>query len=186
MLNRSDYCLRMMLEADLEKVLVWRNSDRVRYNMYTDDIISMDEHVSWYQRSLNDLATFNMICEFQSRPIAVANATQIDKVHGKCMWGFYLGDLMAPKGSSYVMGLLFLDYIFNNFSLRKVCSEVLEFNADSIGFHLNLGFSQEGILTSHILKRGTSHDVAVFSLLASQWRAKRTEIEARLFSPISS
>jgi hypothetical protein len=36
------------------------------------------------------------------------------------------------------------------------------------------------------LKRGTSHDVAVFSLLASQWRAKRTEIEARLFSPMSS
>ena len=38
----KDYQLRIMSESDLEMVLDWRNSDRVRQNMYTDCLISLN------------------------------------------------------------------------------------------------------------------------------------------------
>jgi UDP-4-amino-4,6-dideoxy-N-acetyl-beta-L-altrosamine N-acetyltransferase len=184
MLKRSDYCLRNMIEGDLAQVLVWRNSDRIRSCMYTDNIITLEEHHNWYSRTLGNPNVANMILEFQGQPIGVASATQIDRHHGKCLWGVYLGDTAAPKGSSYVMGLLFLTFIFNDLSLRKVCGEVLAFNTDSLNFHRNLGFEQEGVLKEHVSKQETYVDVIIFGLLSKRWPEERSKIENRLFVSI--
>ena len=181
MLNRADYYLRPMLEKDLEQVLAWRNSDQIRAYMYTDDNITWENHYIWYQKTVNNPNIVNYICEFNHKPIGVVNATQIDRYNSRCLWGFYLGDTDAPKGSSYVMGLLFLDWIFANLSLRKVCGEVLSFNDDSLRYHKNLGFEQEGILKEHILKQDIYTDVVVFGLLADKWQQERAKIETRLF-----
>jgi UDP-4-amino-4,6-dideoxy-N-acetyl-beta-L-altrosamine N-acetyltransferase len=181
MLNRADYCLRPMLEQDLEQVLAWRNSDRIRACMYTDDKIAWENHYNWYKKTLDNPNLVNQICEFNHKPIGVVNATQIDRYNSRCLWGFYLGDITAPKGSSYVMGLLFLDWIFANLSLRKVCGEVLSFNDDSLRYHHNLGFKQEGILKEHIFKQDSYNDVVVFGLLADSWQQERVKTEVRLF-----
>lgn len=185
MLKQSDYQLRKMLEKDLKQVLAWRNSDRIRACMYTDKIISWDEHYDWYQKTLDNQYTINMICEFQGQPIGVSNITQIDRHNSKCLWGFYIGNINAPKGSGYAMGLQFLDFIFNNLSLRKVCSEVLGFNHKSIDFHHNLGFQQEGILKEHVLKQNIYVDVVIFGLLSKEWNHKRVQTENQLFTHIS-
>ncbi len=182
MLNRADYCIRRMLESDLDLVLTWRNSDRIRSCMYTDDRITLAEHHQWYQRTVNNSNSVQMIFEAQNRAVGVINATHIDQDNGRCSWGFYLGDTTAPKGSSYLMGLLFLDWIFDNLSIDKVCSEVLSFNEDSLRFHQNLGFEQEGILERHILKQGVYTDVVIFGLLADRWKHQRIQTESRLFT----
>jgi UDP-4-amino-4,6-dideoxy-N-acetyl-beta-L-altrosamine N-acetyltransferase len=185
MLNREDYCLRPMLERDLEQVLVWRNSDRIRSCMYTDEQIAWENHCNWYQKTLDNPHIVNQICEFQDRPIGVVNATQIDRYNSRCLWGFYLGDTTVPKGSSYIMGLLFLDWIFSDLSLRKVCGEVLSFNEDSIRYHDNLGFEREGILKEHIFKQGKYTDTIVFGLLADRWQQERSKTAEKLFSSIA-
>lgn len=40
----GDYALRSIKESDLEQLLVWRNSDRIRTKMLNQHIITMDEH----------------------------------------------------------------------------------------------------------------------------------------------
>lgn len=186
MLKHSDYQLRKMLEKDLKQVFTWRNSERIRNYMYTDKIITWDEHCKWYQKTIDDKQTVNMICEFQGQPIGVANASQIDRQNSKCLWGFYLGVTNAPKGSGYAMGLQFLDFMFDNLLLRKICGEVLAFNAKSIGFHKNLGFREEGILKEHILKQNIYMDVVIFGLLSKEWQHKRVQTEHQLFAHVSS
>ena len=40
--------LRMLEYRDLDLVLQWRNTDRIRKNMFSDHIISVDEHYQWF------------------------------------------------------------------------------------------------------------------------------------------
>jgi len=182
MLRRADYDLRKIQEKDLVQVLAWRNSDRIRDCMYIDTLITWEDHYNWYHKTLDRADQLHLICEFQTQPIGVINASQLDQYHRRCAWGFYLGDTYAPKGSSYVMALLFLDLMFNDFCLRKICGEVLSFNADSIRFHQNLGFQQEGLLKEHTFKKDVYVHVLVFGLLSEQWQQVRLNVESRLFA----
>lgn len=181
MLERQKYRLRSIQENDLSQVLEWRNSDRIRAYMYTDDIITWDQHHKWFKTTKENPSVLHQVCEFQDRLIGVVNATRIDKNNRFCYWGFYLGDLTAPKGSSYVMGLLFLDSLFDSFSLQKVYGEVLSFNIDSTKYHSNIGFEYEEVLKKYVVKGNVAVDVIQFGLSAKRWYSVRSETENRLF-----
>jgi UDP-4-amino-4,6-dideoxy-N-acetyl-beta-L-altrosamine N-acetyltransferase len=181
MVERQKYRLRPIQEDDLQQVLEWRNSDRIRACMYTDDIISWDQHCKWFETTKGNPIVLHQVCEFQDRLIGVVNASRIDESNTFCHWGFYLGDLTVPKGSSYVMGLLFLDLLFDSLSLQKVYGEVLSFNADSIKYHVNIGFEYEEVLEKHVVKGSVSMDVIRFGLSSKRWYSVRSETENRLF-----
>jgi UDP-4-amino-4,6-dideoxy-N-acetyl-beta-L-altrosamine N-acetyltransferase len=181
MLERHNYQLRSIQQNDLQQVLEWRNSDRIRAYMYTDNIITWDQHHRWFVATQENPNVLHQVCEFQDRLIGVMNATRIDKNNGVCYWGFYLGDLTAPKGSSYAMGLLFLDSLFDNLSLQKIYGEVLSFNVDSIKFHNNIGFEYEEVFNNYVVKGNVGLDVIQFGLLAKRWYSVRSGIENRLF-----
>jgi UDP-4-amino-4,6-dideoxy-N-acetyl-beta-L-altrosamine N-acetyltransferase len=181
MLNPNDYMLRPLSQSDLQQVLTWRNSDRVRSCMCNDSTISWSEHYKWYKESLKNPTIRIMICEFQDRPIGLINAAKIDSLNSKCSWGFYLGDMTASKKSGYVMSLLFLDFIFDSLGIRKVYGEVLGFNVNSLLFHKNLGFTQEGILKKHFLRNDSYVDFVLFGLLDDKWKEVRHKTESQLF-----
>ena len=113
MAKREDYQLRPLQESDLEMVLSWRNSERVRANMYTDHIISLEEHQTWFKKIKDEPTVDYLICEFQNHPIGLVNFTNIDKNNNKCYWGFYLGETTTPLGGG---GALpgFLTTMFKN------------------------------------------------------------------------
>ena len=48
MFEMNGYSLRQLEEPDLPIILEWRNDESVRKNMYTDHIISIEEHKRWY------------------------------------------------------------------------------------------------------------------------------------------
>ena len=77
-LRRDEYVLRPIEERDLDTVLGWRNSERIRYNMYTDHEITLDEHREWFARLQKEPVPTFMIFEYQGRPIGVIQVTQID------------------------------------------------------------------------------------------------------------
>jgi len=155
--------LRLMQKEDLRKILHWRNSERIRKNMFTDHIISEEEHLTWFNSFNREKNTY-LIFEFNNRPVGMVYFTDIDKYNSKCYWGFYLGETGLPKGTGLLMGSLGLEFAFNDLKIRKLCSEAFAFNESSIKFHKKLGFIQEGYLVEHIKKDGCYEDVIVFTL----------------------
>jgi UDP-4-amino-4,6-dideoxy-N-acetyl-beta-L-altrosamine N-acetyltransferase len=139
--NREDYQLRKLEKSDLEMVLNWRNSDRIRANMYTDYVISLEEHLAWYERIKSDKTCIYLICEYQTKPIGLIYFTNIDKNNSKCYWGFYLGEIDAPLGCGIVMEFLALEYIFENRDIRKLCCGVLSFNDKVVKLHKKFRFN---------------------------------------------
>lgn len=185
-MSLKDYKLRPMNENDLKKVLEWRNSDRIRENMYTDHIISWDEHVKWYTKVKKDPNSIYLICEYKNKSIGLICLTDIDRNNGKCCWGFYLGDTDVPSGSGQVMEFLALEYIFENINIRKLYCEVFLFNKKVVNLHQKFGFSIEGKFTQHVLKNGEYKDVYVLAMYNDDWQKNKTSIKQMIIEKLSN
>lgn len=181
MANRNDFVLRPMTEDDLPLVLEWRNSERVRGNMYTDHVISMEDHRVWFEGVRAEAVPRCMVFECRDKPLGVVNLSGIDKRNNKCHWGFYIGPADAPRGSGSVMAFLALEFIFETLRFRKLIGEALVFNQASINYHKRLGFREEGHFVEHVLKNGTYVDVVSFALFAHDWLHLREGMEEVCF-----
>ena len=111
--------LRVMTEADLEQVLLWRNHPEVRRYMYTSHEISMDEHRNWFIGASLDQALHLLIYEQEDKPLGFVNFTRT-RCREIADWGFYLAP-EAPKGSGRKLGNSALNYAFFELALHKVC-----------------------------------------------------------------
>ncbi len=181
MLNREECRLRLLEEKDLAMVLDWRNSDRVRSNMFNNQIIAMDEHLAWYSRLQQEMNAVCLILEWQCNPVGVMNFVDCDPEHHTCHWGFYLGSESLPGGMGKAIGYLGLEYAFEKIGVDCLIGEVLTFNKASIRFHNRLGFRNDGTVKK---SRGSGfyEDAVLFSLLKSEWLAIRGELERGIFA----
>lgn len=178
---REEFNLRPIEEHDLDVVLAWRNSDRVRSYMYTDHIITQDEHRSWFERTRQAEFPPTLIFEYRGIPVGLKSFSQIDRFNNRCYWGFYLGESELPRGCGSVMGFLALEYIFEQQKFRKLCAEAFAFNEGSVKYHTRLGFVQEGRFMQHILKNGRYEDIISFAIFRDNWLAGKTALTAKVF-----
>ena len=174
--------LRPMGWDDLEVVLAWRNSERIRQAMYTDQIITRDEHYAWFERVTRDNVTMHFVFECEDRPLGVVNVVNIDRRNLRCVWGFYIGEEASPRGSGTAMGYLALEHLFEKEGFHRVMGEALADNEASIKYHLRLGFVEEGRLVDHVVKNGRYVDVISFAIIDRVWRATRGDVAATTFA----
>jgi UDP-4-amino-4,6-dideoxy-N-acetyl-beta-L-altrosamine N-acetyltransferase len=181
MSQKRSYTLREIQETDLGIMLEWRNSERIRAYMYTDHVITPQEHGQWFQKLQESQSEKCLMFLREYEPTGIVRITQIDSNSRKCYWGFYTGDVNAPKGSGLVMGYLALEYIFSKLAMRKVCGEAFAFNEASLGYHRKLGFVDEGRFVKHVLKKDQYEDIVCFALFENEWNKKRIELGPFLF-----
>ncbi|WP_281883025.1 UDP-4-amino-4,6-dideoxy-N-acetyl-beta-L-altrosamine N-acetyltransferase [Paenibacillus sp. YYML68] len=156
--------LRPVSETDLLLLFQWRNSHRVQESMYSDQAITLDQHTTWFHRMLqrDDLAYY--VFEYNGVPSGVVNFVQLDKINGKCSWGFYLGADDLPAGTGTKMCRLGLRKAFEELQMRKICGEAFAFNLASVKVHEKLGFQREGYYKEHVFKNGRYEDIVAFAL----------------------
>ena len=171
--------LRPVEQGDLELMLAWRNSQRVRANMYTGHEITAAEHFAWFERLSTSIDSFTFLFEADGRPLGVVNLNHLDRRNNRCHWGFYLGETDAPPGSGSRMAYLALCRVFDDLKLNKVIGEAFAFNAASIAYHEKLGFSREGHFREHVLRDGGYQDVLSFALLRRDWPRIKSVLETK-------
>lgn len=169
-LQRTGNCrLRPMRPQDLERVLAWRNHPEVRRYMYTQRLITLEEHRGWFERASQAPQRHLLIYEQDAEPLGFVNLNVVDATAGRADWGFYLAP-EAPRGSGQGLGHCTLTYAFTTLRLHKLCGEVLADNTRSQRFHERLGFRREATHRDHFFDGNTYHDVIGFGLLAEEWR----------------
>ena len=169
MARLEEFKLRPIIEGDLRKVLEWRNSLRIRANMFTDHIISVEEHQAWFEGLKEREDVVYLLFQLKERPVGMVYFTEIENKKDNAIFGFYLGDTNLPRGTGTFMGILGLGYAFRELGLRKLCSETFSFNQPAINFLKRLGFSKEGRFERHVLKNGKCEDVFSFSIFRATW-----------------
>ena len=174
--------LRPMEEADLERVLAWRNHPDVRRWMYTTHEIGMEEHRSWFAASAEVPGRHLLVYELDGEPCGFVNVS-VDGTAGaagaSATWGFYLAP-DAPRGSGRGLGQAAIDHAFGTMALEELRGEALASNANSIAFHRRLGFEAAGAAGGERREQdGEPVEVACFRLGREAWMARRTEDETR-------
>lgn len=173
--------LRRMAVADRARILSWRNSAEVAAFMYSDHLISKDEHAHWFTAALKDQRRAYWIIELDGQSVGLANLYDIENAHGRCSWAYYLADpATRGKGVGALVEYAVLQHVFEHRSLNKLCCEVLAENETVWQLHLSFGFVRESLLRQHVLKGGGYRDVVGLGLLAADWRRIRPDCEARL------
>lgn len=159
--------VRPMTEGDLERVLSWRNHQKIRSFMYSQHEISRDEHLLWFARASQDPKRHLLMFEIEGSPFGFINIHQVAS-GGIADWGFYAAP-DAPKGTGRALGQAALRYAFKAAGLHKLCGQALAFNERSIHLHLSLLFQREGVMRQQHFDGRQYHDVVCFGLLANEW-----------------
>ena len=167
----TTFQLREIKEQDLPLILKWRNSERIKHSMYSNEIITWEQHVSWFQRVLQDTDREVFLFLQADTPLGLIQFYDMDRQHERCYWGFYIGEEKAPKGAGTKMARLAIHYIFQK-GFRKICAEVLETNMTSLRFHQKLDFQIEGTFQKHIKKNDQLYDVIIMALFNKNKKRK--------------
>ena len=172
--------LRPMAEHDLEMVLEWRNAPKVRENMYTQQVISLDEHQKWWARMNDQDSDKYLVFEADGLPAGVVSFVNFTHGRKAAEWGFYAAPT-TQRGIGSRLGLCALDYAFGTLALTTLFAEVLDYNSTSLNFHKKLGFQDEKLLKKYRRVNGVETDVFRMKISADQWQKTRPQIlEKRL------
>lgn len=180
--------LRQVTEADRERLLAWRNSPAVAAFMYSDLVISHEEHDRWFDGLANNPRRLDLIVEINGVPAGLNSLVDIDRAQGRATVARYLSeDAQKGIGVGGFAEFKMIDHAFGPLGLRKLWSEVLAFNEVAWRLHMANGFQREALFRDHVIKNGHPHDVIGLGLLAKEWPTHRPIVRERLlakgFSP---
>jgi UDP-4-amino-4,6-dideoxy-N-acetyl-beta-L-altrosamine N-acetyltransferase len=179
---KQERCLlRPLTESDQEIILRWRNSERVRQNMYTDHVISEEEHVRWFKKALHMDVSRHLMFEYEGRPLGLVSFTKIDEKDQICTWAFYLGEKDVPMGAGSAMEYCSLTYAFDILKIRKLWCEVFSYNTGVIKLHGKFGFNQEACYVAHRWKNNNFLDVIGLSLFRESWQTNKDKLRSQVF-----
>lgn len=171
--------LRKITEADLEQVRLWRMLPDITRYMYTEPQISPEQQRAWFERISRSDRDLVWIVELTdgNLPVGVLSLNDIDRVHSRCAWAYYLGsDQARGKSLGKLLECNIYDHVFLTMGLNRLWCEVLAFNDRVVKLHETFGSKVEGILRSHIIKHGEAHDVVRMAILRAEWLERREQL----------
>jgi UDP-4-amino-4,6-dideoxy-N-acetyl-beta-L-altrosamine N-acetyltransferase len=181
-----DYSLRPFTEGDKDIIYNWRNSERIRLNMYNDQPIPYDKHDQWFKEVLDNQMSYYRLFMYRNQPLGLVSFKKDSSKEQTCVWGFYIGENNVPKGSGTIMGILGLDYAFQCLNMKTVIGEVLDFNYKSKKFHQKLGFHQDFHYKNTIKRTNEWIDVIRFVLCKDKWEVQKKKFNLNFSTEVQT
>ena len=154
-----------------------RNEENVRKWMYTDHLISVNEHLGWITRlKQDDRQIVFVVLDHAGSPLGVVSVNAIDRLHKKADWAFYLTQ-SARGGLGSCLEYAFLDFVFDALKMEKLNCEVIEGNDAVVKLHKKFLFKEEGFRRSNIEKDGGRKGVHYLGLTKEDWVSGRAVLK---------
>jgi UDP-4-amino-4,6-dideoxy-N-acetyl-beta-L-altrosamine N-acetyltransferase len=175
--------LRPLTAGDSDRLLAWRNAPEIARWMYSDHLITPEEHARWFAGALADPRRRYWVIEADGRPVGLANLYDLAPEHGRTSWAYYLADPSTRgQGIGAFVEYWVIEHVFGELALGKLWCEVLIGNEAVWRLHEGFGFQREALFREHVRKDGAPADVVGLGLLKADWAATRDASRARLIS----
>lgn len=165
-----------LAEEHLKIIYNWRNLPRIKESMFNSSEIQWDNHQEWFEKTQKEKIPLHYIFLYNNVPFGYLSFTNFNLNKDSFSWGFYIGEINAKKGLSYLMGMLGIQKAFHEFNANTLFGEVIEDNFKSKRYHLQLGFS----LNSPNLFCKNNKNYYLYSYEKKDWIKKKNEIENEL------
>jgi len=158
-----------LTEKHLDMVRNWRNDPEISKYMNTDDYITEEAHLNWFNKVKKDPTTKFWVVEADGKNVGSVYLIDIDMINRRCYWGYYLEVSARGKGIGRLIELNILKYVFEKLNLNKLCGEVLSSNYIVVEIHKKYGSKVEGILRKQIFKQNKFIDIVSIGILKEEW-----------------
>lgn len=121
---------------------------------------------------------FAILDQESRRALGHAAYMRVDSGH-RCVevgWVLYSPELQRTTGATEAMYLM-AKHAFDDLGFRRYEWKCDALNAASRRAALRLGFTFEGIFRQHLVVKGRNRDTAWFSMLDTEWPARRAALE---------
>ena len=160
--------LRPITLEDTEKIVAWRNSDRVRSNFIYQALFTRQGHENWMRTKVatGEVVQF-IICEKENdRPVGSVYFRDIDPVNKKAEYGIFIGEAdAAGRGIGTEAAKLAVGYAGNVMKLHKLMLRVYADNYGAVKSYQNAGFVQEGCLKDEFYQNGKYRDLLLMAVI---------------------
>jgi RimJ/RimL family protein N-acetyltransferase len=118
----------------------------------------------------NTLAAFVVMTKEKAEPVALAVAVNGDMLSRTCMINYVAHPDLDRTGWHLEGTLLFINYVFRVWEMRKIYGEVLSHNSGIWSRSKGRGIArEEGRLRDHILLDGRYHDLIYLAVYREPW-----------------
>ena len=156
-------------EEHLEMIRNWRNSEEVAKYMYTNDQITAEQQIAWYEKIKTDKSQQHWVIRKESESLGLVSLYSIKPQFKTCYWAYYLGsEASRGVGIGAKIEYKLINYVFEEMKFNKLICEVFVFNESVIKLHEKFGFRREGYYRQHIIKNGLYQDVVSLAILRTE------------------
>lgn len=173
---------------DLQNVTLhykWNNDEELNYydSEYPHQHESFESFLKRVKSVLDErnqtAELFEIHLEENDELIGIVDLHAIDDYNRRCFVNCTIGDRnYAGKNYDLEAMKIILAHCFNEKNMHKVATTAFDFNTEWIEQVKKLGFTQEGELREHVLKKGTFRNKLIFSLLESEYKKTKATEEA--------
>ncbi len=179
MLKGEKVYLCALEREDLPLLMKWRNHPEYRKHFREYKELNMDMQNRWYEtKVLGDPSTMMFAikaCETEEL-IGCCGLCYINWVHRNADLSLYIGKdwvYIDKEGYAKESCELLFDYGFLELGLRKIWSELYEFDERKIALYQELGMQIDGTLRSQYYYNGRWWDSKLLSILEEEWKKRR-------------
>ncbi len=176
----DDAELRLPQERHADEVfaLIERNRAYLReWLPWLDDVKTVEDESSFIRHSLEQFATGYSISPgiwYKGRFAGFAGLGGIDTTHKQAEIGYWVSEDLQGKGLVTRACRALLDYAFDELKLNRVVIRAAPDNRRSRAVPERLGFTQECIARQAGWQYDHFIDLVVYSMLADEWRNKKS------------
>ncbi len=156
--------LRLMTEADTDRIVKWRNDPRVRCRFIYQELFTPEGHLNWIHTMIDTgKAVQFIICEKETdRPIGSVYFRDISPQHHKAEYGIFIGEADAEgKGYGTETCRLACDYAFATYGWHRIFLRAIADNGRAIRSYEKAGFVREALLKDDVCLNGEFKDVVL-------------------------
>lgn len=167
--------------ADKASLREWRNDPAVSKWMYTNHVISEDEHSVWFDAMLADAS--KVYWKIVADGVAVGSVflTGVSSQGSSCEWGMYLADVNARgKGVAQAACALSFRYAFNELAVDVVKCEAVAQNENAIGLYESVGYVRTGLQTDAVKRDNEMLSVVTLEMTRDSWNMSESNVLHKL------
>lgn len=165
--------LRPITMEDTDRIVAWRNEERVFKNFIYQEAFTRQGHENWMRTKVESGSVVQfIICEKEDdRPIGSVYFRDIDRQNKKAEYGIFIGEAdAAGKGLGSETARLAVAYARDALRLHKLMLRVFADNAGAVKSYRNAGFVQEAHLKDEIFTDGKYRDMLLMAVIFEENR----------------
>lgn len=160
-----NYSLREVSDHDHVWLVELHNDPEVLRNLTNPNAITLEEHLSWWNRTLRDASQKRLIFTVDDEKVGFAKFYSIDRTNRNCVLGADIKKDFRGKGYAKFMWSLMLDHC-KDIGMHRVSLTTAEYNTVGQRVYRNLGFIEEGRLKSSLYRDGQFFDqICMYKIL---------------------